>query len=322
MEKEKLIKIINNFKGKKIGVIGDLILDQFVWGDVERISPEAPIPVVLINKETYVLGGAANTANNIIAAGGNAFLVGAIGKDVAGRRFLHQLEINNINRKGVVILQDRTTTQKTRIVAQNQQIVRIDREKINKLNKEQEERVIKFISSYLKEWDILVITDYGKGFITKNLISSIKWLAQKYHKPIIGDIKPAVHIPYFRNITLLTPNQKEAFEISGTKDVTIMGKIIQKQLKCNVLITRGAEGMILFEGNEVVSFSAKAKEVFDVVGAGDTVVAFISLSLASGASLKEAVIIANHAASLVVGKKGTAIVSFAELINDLKKNHE
>jgi len=322
MKKEKLIKIVNNFKGKKIGVIGDLMLDQFVWGDVERISPEAPIPVVLINKETYALGGAANTANNVVASGGNVFLVGIIGEDVAGKKLFHRLQMNNINTKGVVVLPDKPTTQKTRIIAGTQQIVRVDKEKTNYLNKQVEQKVINFINSYLKEWDALVITDYGKGFITESLISKVKELTQKYYRPIIGDIKPAAHIPYFKNITLLTPNQKEASEISGTKDVTIMGKIIQKQLKCNVLITRGADGMTLFENNKNIHFPTKAKEVFDVVGAGDTIAALISLSLASGANLKEAAVIANHAAGIVVGKIGTATVSPEELINDLKNNYE
>lgn len=319
---EKLIEIINNFKGKKIGVIGDLMLDQFVWGDVRRISPEAPIPVVLINKETYVLGGAANTANNVVASGGNVFLIGAVGKDIAGKRLLHQLQINNIDIKGIIILPDKPTTQKTRFIAGTQQVVRVDKEKTNYLDKQVEQKVINLIGSYLKEWDAVVISDYGKGFITESLVLTIKRLAQKYHKPIIGDVKLATRVPYFKNITLLTPNQEEAFEISGVKDVIMAGKKIHEQLKCDVLITRGAKGMTLFKNNEIIHFSTKAKEVFDVIGAGDTVAAFVSLSLASGANLKEAAIIANHAAGIVVGKKGTATVSFKELVADLENNYE
>lgn len=322
METKKLIEIVNNFKGKRIGVIGDLMLDQFIWGEVKRISPEAPIPVVLINKETYVLGGAANTANNVIASGGNVFLVGIIGKDIAGQRLVQQLIVNNIGTKGIIILPDKPTTQKTRIIAGTQQVVRMDREKTNYLSKQVEQKVIDLIASYIKEWDALTITDYDKGLITENLVLKVKELAKKYQKPIIGDIKPIIHVPYFKDITLLTPNQKEASEISGSKDVKIMGKIIQKDLNCNVLITRGTEGMTLFENNKIIHFSTKAKEVFDVVGAGDTVAALASLSLASGANLKEAAIIANHAAGIVVGKKGTATASSEELISDLKSNYE
>lgn len=318
---EKLIEIIDNFKGKKIGVIGDLILDQFIFGEVKRISPEAPIPVVLVDKEIYRLGGAANTANNIIASGGNVFLVGAIGKDIAGERFLSQLKVNDIDTKGIVILPNKMTTQKARIIAGTQQVVRVDREKTDYLNKEVEQKVINLISSYIKEWDALVITDYGKGFVTKSLVQEIINLCKKHGKFIIGDTKPK-HASYFKNITLLTPNQKEAFEISGAKDVETAGKIIQEQLNCNVLITRGAAGMTLFENNKIINLPVKAKEVFDVVGAGDTVAAIISLTLASGANLKEAAIIANHAAGIVVAKQGTAIVSFEELIKDLKSDYE
>jgi len=317
-----LIKIAENFKGKKIGIIGDIILDRFVWGKTERISPEAPIPVVLAEKETYALGGAANTANNIATACGSAFLVGGAGNDFAGKKLFSNFKLNKINAEGVFIIKNRPTTQKTRIISQNQQIVRIDREKKAPIANELEARVIDFLDQQIKNWDVLVVSDYGKGFITKNIALKILDLAKKHNKTVVGDIKPAEHAAYFKGIDLLAPNQAEALKISGESNVKTAGKTIQKKLNCNVLITRGAKGMTLFENEKIVSFNAKGREVFDVVGAGDTVVAFVSLALAAGASLEEAVNISSFAAGLAVGKKGTATVSLEEIKKELEKNYE
>ncbi|MBU2540158.1 bifunctional hydroxymethylpyrimidine kinase/phosphomethylpyrimidine kinase [Patescibacteria group bacterium] len=317
METNKLSKIADNFKGKKIGVVGDLMLDHFMWGDVRRISPEAPVPVVSVTRESFVPGGAANTANNIVALRGEVFIIGVVGSDVAGRQLISELKKGKVNTDGIFTDKNRVTTQKIRVVDKDQQVVRADKEKTEDINKRQEKQAIDFITSHIKDWDGLVVSDYNKGIVTINLIQKIIKLAGRYKKTIIADTKPT-HFSYFKNITLLVPNNKEAVAMAGTDDIKEAGKIIQKQLNCNVLIKRGAKGMTLFENSRVKNFPTKAKEVFDVVGAGDTVAATLILALVSGANLGQAVMLANHAAGIVVGKIGTAVVSLEELKKDLK----
>lgn len=309
---ENLIKIVDNFKGKKIGVIGDLMLDHFIWGDVERISPEAPVPVVLVAKESFVPGGAGNTAANISALGGEAFIVGLVGKDFAGKNLFEEFEKCGIKTEGIIEYSQKPTTQKIRVVARGQQVVRIDKEDVQYINSDIEKKLLEFVNSHIKEWDGLVISDYAKGLITKNLVETIINLAVKYEKPIIGDAKPK-HALFFKNVTALSPNHKEALAMAKVSDIEEAGKIIQKQLNCSVLLTQGAEGVTLFEDDEIKHFSSLAKEVFDVSGAGDTVVAAACLSLAAGANLEEATIIANHAAGIAVSKLGTATVAIEEL---------
>lgn len=315
----KLIKIVNNFKGKKIGVIGDLMLDHFMWGDVERISPEAPVPVVFITKESFVPGGAGNTATNIFALGGETFVLGLVGKDFAGKTLIGELKKRGVKTEGIIEHFQKPTIQKIRVVASGQQIVRVDKEDAQYVDGDVEKKLLEFIASHIKKLDGLVVSDYAKGLITKNLAEAIINLAIKYKKPIIGDVKPK-HACYFKDITLLSPNYKEAVKITKTQDLERAGKIIQSQLNCNVLITQGSQGMTLFENNEVKYFPTKAKEVFDVVGAGDTVMAALSLALASGAKLEQAAVIANHAAGIAVAKIGTAVVFSEELKKKLKNN--
>ncbi len=317
---EKLIKIVNNFAGKKIGVIGDLMLDQFIWGKAERISPEAPVPVVLIAKETFMPGGAANTANNIAALGGRVSIVGTVGKDESGRQLFHELKIKGVNTDGILFLSNNPTIQKIRIIAQGQQIVRMDKENIDYIGKQAEQRIISFISSCFKEWDAVVISDYVKGLITKDLVGEIINLASKYQKPVIGNTKKPSHASYFQNVNLLIANSEEAEAISGREELKTSGKKIQEKLKCNVLITQGPKGMTLFERDDIRHFPTKAREVFNVSGAGDTVISALTLALISGANLKEAAIIANHAAGIVVGKLGTATISIKELKKSLENN--
>ena len=319
MNKKELIKIIDNFKGKKIGVIGDLMLDQFIWGDVERISPEAPVPVVFVERESFIPGGAGNTANNISALGGKTFIVGLAGEDLAGQKLEKELKKRRINTKGILKSNKKPTTQKIRVIARNQQVVRIDKENCNDIIKKTERKTINFISSQIQNWDGLVISNYAKGFITENLVQEIISLSKKHQKFIIVDTKPKQAF-YFKDVFLLTPNLREAKEISGKESLEEAGKAIQEKLNCNVLITQAAEGMTLFEKDKIKHFPAKAKEVFDVSGAGDTVVGILALSLASGANLEEAAIIANHGAGIVVGKIGTAVVSPQELKKDLENN--
>lgn len=312
-----MIEIVNNFQRKKIGVIGDLMLDQFIWGDAERISPEAPIPVVLATKETFIPGGAGNTANNIASLGGKAFMVGLIGQDQAAQQLLQELRAKGINTNGIIKTPKRITIQKIRIVARGQQIVRVDKERNSPLDEQARKRIISFIVSHVKNWDALVVSDYAKGLVDRDLAQKIIVLAKKHQKPILGDTKPK-NASYFKNVTLLIPNYKEAIEISGIEDLKKVGRKIQKELSCDLIITQGAQGMTLFEKRKIKDFPAKAREIFDVSGAGDTVVAILALSLVSGANLEEATCIANYAAGIVVGKLGTATVFPDELKRELK----
>jgi len=314
-----LIKIIDNFKGRKVCVIGDLMLDKYIYGEVERISPEAPIPVVKISSELFTPGGAGNVANNIATLGGLAYIVGIVGKDKPGDQLL--LEFNNryINTEGIILDEAKTTIEKMRIIARGQHMIRVDREDGRYVNKTQENKILKFIKTNIEYFDILVVSDYAKGLITRSLSLKLINITHQYNKLLVVDTKP-VHANYFKNFYLITPNLKEAKEMTGLANINTMGRRIQKQLNCNVLITQGAQGMTLFEGQKIRHFPAKAKEVFDVAGAGDTVIAAVALSLASGADLEMAANIANHAAGITVGKVGTATVSIEELKKDIIEN--
>ncbi|MHC2995234.1 MAG: D-glycero-beta-D-manno-heptose-7-phosphate kinase [Candidatus Atribacteria bacterium] len=320
--KERLIKIADNFKRKRIGVIGDLMLDQFIWGEVERISPEAPVPVVLFTRETFTPGGAGNTAHNIATLGGKVFVVGLVGKDKAAKQLLHKLKMSDVDITGIIKAPNRVTTQKVRIIVRNQQVVRVDREDTDYINNRIEKKVINFVASHIKDWDVLAISDYAKGLITEKLAKEIIKLAKEHGKPILVSTKRAKHAPYFKNCTFLISNYKEAAEIAGVEDLESAGKVIQEQLNCNVLITQGPEGMTLFAENKAKYFPTKKREVFDVGGAGDTVMAAFVLALVSGANFEEAAIIANHAAGVVVGKIGTATISPEELKSDLQNSYE
>lgn len=317
METDKLIKIIDNFKGKKIGVIGDIMLDHFIWGDVERTSSEAPVPIILVEKESFSPGGAGNTAANISALGGETFIVGSVGCDQTGEFLFCEFQKRGIRTSGVIKDSLKPTTQKIRVVARGQQMIRIDKEDNSCINAKIERKIINFINSNIKQWQALIISDYSKGLLNKKLIQKIIKLAKKHKMPTIADTRPK-NADFFRNITLLTPNHKEAIEIAGVDNLKKAGRIIQKKLNCDVLITQGAEGMTLFEKNRIQHFSTKAHEVFDVAGAGDTVVAALTLALAAGSNLKEAAIISNHAAGVVVGKLGVATVNQKELKDSLE----
>jgi len=317
MNKENILNLLNNFKGKKIGVVGDLMLDTFVWGDVERISPEAPIPVVAIKEETFTPGGAGNVAVNIAALGGNVILAGFVGNDWAGKQLVHELKKNKINIDGVFKDGNKCTTEKTRVIARRQHILRIDKENIKFITTQQEKKVIDYITPRIKTWEGIIISDYAKGLITEKLVQELIYLARKYKKFVIGDTK-SKNVTFYRDATVLTPNQKEAISITGKDDVVKAVRKIKKQLRCAILVTQGAHGMTLFDGSKVKRIHSTAKKVYDEAGAGDTVVAALSLSLASGASLEEAAIIANQTAGIVVGKIGVSSVPLNELLKDFQ----
>ena len=302
---KKLLKIVNKFKEQKILVIGDLILDKYINGDVVRVSPEAPVLILNKTSEDYVLGGAGNVAANIASLSGNAMLMGFIGKDNEGRKIIELAEKKAIQ---IFPAYDYKTIKKTRITSENQQLLRIDEEDTNpkyfNLN---------LIKQKINQVDLIIISDYAKGAITENLM---KLISDK-NKKIIVDPKPQ-NKSFYKDVFLITPNQKEALEMSSCSDVHEAGEKLKEELSANIIITRGKEGMSIFN-KCVTDIPTFAKEVFDVSGAGDTVIATLGLALASGADLEQAAIIANHAAEIVVGKHKTAMANFSELKKELGK---
>ena len=312
-----LIKILEKFKDKKIIVLGDIMLDKYIFGNVERISPEAPVQIVGVEKECFIPGGAANVANNIVALDANVFVVGVVGKDIEAKILLKELKKRKVNIDGIVTDNNVPTTQKVRVFGQKQQLLRIDYEKKDYLNKEAENKIIAFIKEKIKETDAIIISDYAKGVITKDLMANVKELAKGIL--LIVDPKPK-HKAFYAGVNLITPNVKEAREMSGKEEVNEMGRELMEELNAPVLITRGEKGMSLFEWNGVTNIATEAKEVFDVSGAGDTTVAALTLALTAGATLEQAAILANHAAGITVEKIGASTVSIKELKKSLEKN--
>lgn len=321
-ETNHLEAAIAQFRRARVLVVGDLMLDEFVWGKVTRISPEAPVPVVWVQRESTMPGGAANVANNISALGGAVSIVGVVGGDRWGQALMKGLEARAIDVSGI-IRDGRPTTVKTRVIAHNQQVVRVDREQTAALSARIVDQLIAAVSKRLSDNDAIVIEDYGKGVIARKLLEVIVPLARAKRKIITVDPKQE-HFDLYRGVTCLTPNRSEAGEAVGypletDADVRRAGRDILKRLKAEaLLITLGEDGMLLFErGGRQVHIPTVAQEVFDVAGAGDTVIGAFTLALASGASLEGAARIANYAAGIVVGKVGVAVVTPDELRNKL-----
>lgn len=324
MDKDRIKEILNKFSNKTIFVVGDIVMDQYIWGKVSRISPEAPVPVVDVIEENFLLGGAANVLNNIVSLGGKALISGVIGHDDVGRKIIHELRVRKIDTSGIIVESDRPTTLKTRIVAHSQQVVRYDREKRDDINSSSKKVIKEYLKEKLPEIDALIISDYCKGVVTKGLVSEIISLLNSRGLPVLADPKVG-HFDLYEGLTLITPNTAEASAGSGipiinNKSLEMAGKSLIEKLRCKaVLITRGEEGMTLIEDNgEITYIPAVAKKVFDVTGAGDTVIGVMTLAIAAGATMKEAAEIANHAAGIVVGKVGTAVVEMEELKRSLQ----
>jgi len=321
-------KIIKRFSGVRILVVGDIMLDRFIWGGVSRISPEAPVPVVVVEKETFLLGGAANVVNNIHSLGGKAFLCGVIGDDEMGQKVTQRLDEMGIERSGVLIERERQTTVKTRIIAHHQQLVRIDRE----TSRHPKVSTLRSLSDYLKQTlkgiDGVILSDYGKGLLTRSLVRDVIRRAVEAKKFVMVDPK-IKNFFFFRGATVVTPNTAEASSasrVSITDEVSLgrAGRVLLKRLRCDALvITRGEDGMAIFEPNrQPFLVPTEAKEVYDVTGAGDTVIGTMSLALGAGASIRKAAELANHAAGIVVGKVGTATVDQRELTKAMRENFQ
>jgi len=324
----RLKSIISNFTDKKILVIGDLILDEFVWGSVSRISPEAPVPVVWVNNESFMPGGASNVANNINSLGAKAYLVGVVGKDERAGILKGELTHRGVNIDGIFCDPQRPTILKTRVIAHQQQVVRIDREKIDPMKDVTVKKIATFVEDIMDEMDGIIVEDYGKGLITPKLLDRIVPLAKKKRKIIAVDPKEE-HFSYYKGVTFLTPNNSEAshavgFEIKDKQTLKKAGFDLLKKLKARVvLITLGENGMIVFEkGKSPKKIETIAQEVFDVSGAGDTVSSACMLSLLSGAAPIQAAHIANCAAGIVAGKVGIAVVTQDEVIHRIKEEIE
>jgi len=310
--------------GKRVMIVGDVMLDHYTFGSVSRISPEAPVPVVEVIDEQYLLGGAGNVARNIVALGGRATMVGLIGNDRDGDSLDALLAESSID-TALVHDNRRRTTRKTRIIAQNQQIVRIDREHTAPLTEPVVDALLEIIAKQGQHYDIIIVSDYGKGVITEQIMHALRHLKGPSGKRprILVDPKPQ-NYDLYHGVDILTPNAKEAGEgagipCTGADGPAKVGKALFKRLECrDLLITLGAQGMALFEGpDKARQIPTFARKVFDVTGAGDTVIATLALSMAAGAGLFEAAVLANHAAGIVVGQVGAATPTIEGLRNAL-----
>lgn len=306
------------FPTVRITVVGDLILDSFIWGRVQRISPEAPVPVVEVVRETECLGGAANVARNLAALGAQPILVGVVGPDAAGRRFLELLDEGGIDGGGVVIDESRRTTSKSRIIAHHQQVCRFDREDRDPPSVERLDEVRHRTLDSLPSVRGMIISDYAKGMISRPLTEPL--IERCRQEGIVVAADPKVrNLSLYAGVDVITPNKHEAELASGVDIVNdetlgLAARIVQERSRSKqVLITRGDEGMSLLDGDLLHDFPAVAREVFDVTGAGDTVIATFTLALAAGATAEEAAFLSNHAAGVVVGKLGTATLTGDEL---------
>jgi rfaE bifunctional protein kinase chain/domain len=321
LTKDRAEQITRQMRDRTMVVLGDVMLDEFLWGDVSRISPEAPVPVVDIRRESTHLGGAANVLANLLALGAQACVIGVVGDDFAGERIRRSVNDKSALQTDGLLIADnsRPTTIKTRIVARNQMVVRADREHRSPVDAQTEGRIIAAVKTAMTGAQALVVSDYDKGVVTPRILSEV--LPAAYGRmPVLIDPKMR-NFDSYRPATLVTPNHHEALRLANLEEdsdaaLQTAARMIRARLGCNaVLITRGDRGMMLFEGDgDPVHVETSAREVYDVTGAGDTVIATLAAALSAGASMTEAAVLANHAAGIVVGKLGTATASAEEVL--------
>ncbi len=316
--------VIERFNNLKILVIGDIMLDRFIWGDVERISPEAPVPVVKVTRENYTLGGAANVLNNVVSLGAEACLCGVVGDDIFSGSVIRLLSDKNVSLEGIVVESERTTIVKTRVIGQKQQIVRVDREDDKKIKNSSIKTLVSFIEKNLDRFDAVILSDYGKGLITGGFYKSLISMILEKKKILNIDPKNS-NMNIYKKATLLTPNLHEASFAANmkitSKNLEKAGKkLLKKFMSQYLVITLGDKGMAIFtdENGNFIHIPTVAKDVYDVTGAGDTVISVITMAMAMGVSVEEAAKLANIAAGIVVGKLGTATVTREELIKGVK----
>ena len=319
LTKARASEILQSLRDCYVVVLGDVMLDEFVWGDVTRISPEAPVPVVDVRRESIHLGGAANVLANLVALGARGSVVGVVGNDGTGERLRSGLRELGMQDECLIVDETRPSTTKTRIIAHSQLVVRADRESRIRVDAKIEEKIVSCLKDELKRADAFVVSDYDKGVVTPAILSEILPVAYE-QVPVLIDPKLR-NLNFYRPATLVTPNHFEALRMSDSEDTSDDGshraaRVIREKLGCDaVLITRGDRGMMLLGADgEPVYVETAAREVYDVTGAGDTVIAALAGALATGATMLEAASLANHAAGIVVGKVGTATATAEELI--------
>ncbi len=311
--------LLEKFSNVRVLIVGDVMIDQYWWGSVERISPEAPVPIVNLKKKSLVAGGAANVAANIAGLGAKPYLIGVVGGDSESESFSKILDNINVSSENLVYLENRPTTVKTRIIAHSQQITRIDHENTSLLNFDEEELLWKQIELVIDETDIVLISDYAKGVVTENIAMRLITTSVSKNKFVIVDPKGKNYQKY-KFATILTPNQKEAFEATGlenTEENTIdsVGKQLLENLSLEgLIVTRGEDGMTLFQNHkESQNLPASARNVYDVTGAGDTVIATLTVAIGAGSDFFTAAKLANLAAGFVVEKVGTTAIKVSDL---------
>ena len=312
------------FRGQRVLVLGDIMLDEYIWGEVRRISPEAPVPVVEMSRRTYVPGGESNTAANVAALGGQPYLLGVVGEDYHANCLREALTRSGIDHLGLCVDETRLTTTKTRIVAHSQQVVRLDCEQRTSLSARLEDELLRQAETRLAEVEACIISDYGKGLVSERLARQFIRLARQAGKPVVVDPKGTDYGKYC-GATVVKPNAHEAETVAKQPitDEASLAEVGRRLLEIldgsALLITRGAQGMSLFRGREpAVHIPTLARHVFDVTGAGDTVASVLALGLAASGSLEESMHLANRAASIVVGKVGTATVTVEELLAEVR----
>ncbi len=314
---------IKAFSRLRVIVIGDLMLDEYVWGGVDRISPEAPVPIVSVEKEGFTLGGAGNVINNLVALGASVSAIGTVGTGMAGRMVFEKLSELGVSTEGIIKESDRPTTRKTRIIAASQQVLRIDRETRRQISEQTLKTLSLLLERIVPNADLVIVSDYDKGLVTAELVRRTVACSLKHRILTIADPKGMDYSKY-RQVDLLTPNRKEAGTAAGMlvethKDLVAAGRKIMQAARLNrLVITCGKDGMVLFDkDDDPFAIESNARQVFDVSGAGDTVISVLGLGLASGASFRQSAMAANAAAGIVVGKVGTATATPEELIQAL-----
>ncbi|MBW2562179.1 MAG: D-glycero-beta-D-manno-heptose-7-phosphate kinase [Deltaproteobacteria bacterium] len=319
ISRKRALEIIDRFHRSKVLVVGDIMVDQFIWGKVSRISPEAPVPVVKVTSENLLLGGCTNVLNNVFSMGGQVAVSGIVGSDTKGRWLIDTLKKMNIDTAGVIVEEKRPTIVKTRVIAHNQQVVRFDREDKGPVTQESLQKIIAYIQAIKDDLGAVIISDYNKGVFSEQLVREIREITSR--QGIILCIDPKQNdFSLYRGCDLITPNHQETEralgrEIENRDDLITGGSSLLRDFDFRaLLVTMGEEGMTLFERDGgLTHIPAVAREVFDVTGAGDTVIGVFALCVAAGATFTEAAVLANHAAGIAVGKVGTAPVYRDEL---------
>lgn len=333
LSRNRVETLIKRAQTRRVLVLGDAMLDQFIWGRVERISPEAPVPVVQMEKESFMPGGAANVARNLTALGVSSEMLGIVGKDIGARQLKELLAENKVGTRGLLESPRRVTTKKIRVIAGKQQVARVDRETAHDISPESEKKLISAVKRRLPDTDAVIVGDYCKGVVTQSLLDRLKALCRPRGVWLSMDPKP-FHSLDLSGLSLITPNRKEAFALAGIEDATrgktapledsalmeTAEKLLNELKPAVLLITLGDHGMLLCQrGRSPYPIPTMAQETFDVSGAGDTVISSFTTAIIAEASPIEAAIISNHAAGIVVGKVGTATVTPEELLASFGK---